>query len=92
MGAFTPANGSYINTSSYTPPSTGFSSVILKLVTNVPSNVCPSVSDQMTLTIVAVPDISHISLAPPGAPLDELRPERRPVTPDTSALELAPPG
>ena len=37
-------------------------------------------------------DLSGITLAPPGAPLDELRPQRAPLDPDTSALGLQPLG
>lgn len=35
-------------------------------------------------------DLSALTLAPPGAPLEELRPNRPPLNPDTSALGLEP--
>jgi hypothetical protein len=35
-------------------------------------------------------DLSAITLAPPGAALEELRPQRTPLNPDTSALGLEP--
>lgn len=38
----------------------------------------------------AAPDVSALTLAPPGAPLEELRVARAPLAPDTSALQLVP--